>query len=49
MVNSLKNVSLSTVTPGTCAERVRERDRIGVVDAREPAQPGLAEQREMDA
>ena len=30
------------------AERIGERDRIGVIDAREPPQPGFAEQRQMD-
>ena len=30
------------------SERIRELHRIGVIDAREAAQPGLAQQREMD-
>ena len=48
MVNSLKKVLLSTSTPRTAREPSGEIDGVGVIDAREPPQARLAEQRQMN-
>ena len=47
-MNSLKKLSLTSLTPGTAREPLGERDRGRVVEPREPRQPGFAEQRQMD-
>ena len=46
--NSLKKLWLTSCTPGTFASRSASATAVGVVEPRQPGQPGFAEQRQMD-
>ena len=48
IVNSLKKAGVTTSTPGSLRQPVGQRARLGVIDPRQPRQPFLAQQRQMD-